>query len=283
MTRSRFLWMSAVSVMVAMLVLARQAHADAPPQDDGQQIVALIDLLMSGKYLPAVGGFLIAAVYVLRGGLGRWLPWFQTRPGKYVLGFGSAAVLYIGAAMQADRLTPGVFLAALGAGWAAAGGLEHFKDMTSWLANRSGGDANGAGPTILRGVTLGCALAMLPLLAQASCTQAKHAEAAIIDCTGGGTQGLVGNILSTLDQWHQDEAHGGCLTSSGYDWNCIEQKAIAKGEQIGGCAIAELVQSVIGGTKATPVDSSWLARAALEEFRARAAGGATFHTATGDL
>lgn len=121
------------------------------------------------------------------------------------------------------------------------------------------------------------------LLGQTSCTQVRHAEAAIIDCTGGGTSGIVANVLSTLESWHRDEASGGCMTASGFDWNCVEQKALAKGEQIGGCAIAELVQSVIGGSKATPVDSSWLARAALEEFRARAAGGATFHTQAGDL
>lgn len=140
MTRSRFLWTSVMVAVAALFVLVRAAHADATSStDDGQQVVALIDMLMSGKYIPAVGVFLISVVAVARAGLGVWVPWFKTRSGGYVLGFGSAAVLYLGSSMQAGKLSPGIAFAALGAGWAAAGGWEHLGDLTSWLRSRGMG------------------------------------------------------------------------------------------------------------------------------------------------
>ena len=72
---------------------------------------------------------------------------------------------------------------------------------------------------------------------------------------------------------------------------CIKGKAIAKGVQVGGCALAELVQDVIGNspgsTPSTALAQSGagdgaLARATLEDFRARIAGGAVFRFANGD-
>lgn len=70
------------------------------------------------------------------------------------------------------------------------------------------------------------------------------------------------------------------------DWATLERDAIAAGETIGGCALAQVIQGYLGpkaGVRAPDPLSGQLARATLEDFRARYAGGATFRTQAGDL
>jgi hypothetical protein len=282
MKRQGKLGLAVALTVLSILGMASVSWAQGATAVDAGTVSDLIGMLMSGKYIPAVGAFLIAAVTALRGLLG-----------GYVLGFGAAAVLYVAVAMQADQLSIGVLAAALGAGWAAAGGWNHLQDLLGWLTPPPPSKqqpvvvtpTSGPGAPLQAAIVLGVvAICMVSggLMMQA-CSGAKHAETAVIDCTGGTVPGVVANVLETLSDWSRDETAGGCRTATGYDWGCVESKAIAKGEQVGGCAIAELVQTILGGTKATPVSDSWLARAALEDFRARAAGGATFHTPRGDL
>lgn len=292
MKRQGKLGLAVALTVLSILCMASVSWAQGTAVDAGT-VSDLIGMLMSGKYIPAVGAFLIAAVTALRGLLGIWIPWFKSKAGGYVLGFGSAAVLYVAVAMQADQLSIGVLAAALGAGWAAAGGWNHLQDLLGWLTPPppskqqpvAVAPSSGPGAPLQAAIVLGVvAVCMVSggLMMQA-CSGAKHAETAVIDCTGGTVPGVVANVLETLSDWSRDETAGGCRTTTGYDWSCVESRAIAKGEQVGGCAIAELVQTILGGTKATPVSDSWLARAALEDFRARAAGGATFRTPRGDL
>jgi hypothetical protein len=94
----------------------------------------LLDLLMRGEYLPAIGVALIAFVAVARAGLASHWPWFGTKLGGYVLGFGTAALLYVGEAWRSGAgLSLGVLTAALGVGWAASGGFEMIRDIVaSW-------------------------------------------------------------------------------------------------------------------------------------------------------
>lgn len=124
-----------------------------------------------------------------------------------------------------------------------------------------------------------------------SCGAAQRGGQAVIDCTGGNAPGIVATILSTLTEWNKDQADGGCRTDTGYDWGCVKSMAIDKGVQVGGCALAELVQDVIGSSTSSTASSTALAspgvdgvlaRATLEDFRAKHAGGAVFHFATGD-
>jgi hypothetical protein len=68
------------------------------------------------------------------------------------------------------------------------------------------------------------------------------------------------------------------LTTGRPDWSAIYQRAKSAGTSIGGCVIAELVQSYLGGTRAPEVADGWNAHEALEKFRREEAGGATFKT-----
>lgn len=72
----------------------------------------------------------------------------------------------------------------------------------------------------------------------------------------------------------------------GASWSEVEKQAIANGETIGGCALAETVQKYLApppGRAAPDPDSGRAARAALEDFRGKHARGATFKTPAGDL
>lgn len=126
-------------------------------------------------------------------------------------------------------------------------------------------------------------------LSAASCGAAQHGGAAVINCIGediGTTPALdvatvlaIANLLATTKT--QCTPAGGAL-----DWACVEAAAINHGKVIGGCAISELVQEYLtpaAGRAAPPAESGRAARAALERFRVEHAGGATFHTAAGNL
>jgi len=74
--------------------------------------------------------------------------------------------------------------------------------------------------------------------------------------------------------------------TSGGSWKDVETIAIANGKELGGCAIAAVVQHYLAppkGRAAPSIESGRQARAALEDFRVTYAGGATFHTRDGDL
>lgn len=137
-----------------------------------------------------------------------------------------------------------------------------------------------AGIVILALLTFGTA-AMI-----ASCGAAQRAGHDVIDCTGGSAPGIVINVSDTLKQWSAQKDKGGCVDGAVFDWNCVEHKAIGKGVLVGGCALAELVESYLApapGRSAPGIDQAQLARSTLDSFRATAAGGATFHTGVGDL
>lgn len=63
------------------------------------------------------------------------------------------------------------------------------------------------------------------------------------------------------------------------DMSMLYQRAKHAGVAIGGCALAELVQTYLGGRKAPPTpQAGWDMRSVLEKFRAEEAGGTTFKT-----
>ena len=99
--------------------------------------------------------------------------------------------------------------------------------------------------------------------------------AVVIDCLAQDQAQLV-NLVGSL--W-------AVFTSSG-SWKDVETSAITAGKDLGGCALAEVVQHYLAppkGRAAPAGDQGRAARAALEDFRATQANGATFHTAAGNL
>jgi hypothetical protein len=73
------------------------------------------------------------------------------------------------------------------------------------------------------------------------------------------------------------------LTGGSMDWSMVYQRAKQAGTSIGGCFLAELVQSYLGGKMAPATGDGWAARQTLEDFRAKEADGATFKTQYGNL
>ncbi len=117
------------------------------------------------------------------------------------------------------------------------------------------------------------ALAAIGLGVVACHPTATNGGSEVIDCTKADLPQIEA-LLASLAPLLQGDSP---------DWVAIEDKAIAAGKVIGGCAIAELVQQYLGGKQAVPAKAGWGARDALEDFRLKHAGGATFHTAAGDL
>lgn len=231
----------------------------------------LLEYLLAGKYLPAIGVALIAFVTFARASLSGWWPWFSTRAGGYVLGFGTAFVLYVGEAFRNDvKPTAGLMAGALAAGWAAAGGFEMLRDLLDYLRRKPK-----AAPTV---ITLVLAVALVGC--SSGCKSGPdgkpwdHATNAVIDCTRQD-QGQITSLIAELLPLAYLERP---------NWQSIGDKAVAAGVSIGGCALAELVDLYLGNRKITQSDeATWCAYQTLEDFRARVAGGATFRTARGDL
>lgn len=139
---------------------------------------------------------------------------------------------------------------------------------------------------------LGAAGGGLALSSCAATTAAGHAaKPAIVNCTAQDLGTAPALNLETLVAVANTVAaeRAACMTAGGLDWKCVERDAIGKGLVLGGCALAEMVAAaanalhpagpgLVAGDPAPPPG-----RAELERFRAQVAGGATYHTAAGDL
>ncbi len=229
-----------------------------------------LEYLLNGRYLPVIGIALITIVSLARTGLAMRWPWFKTKLGGYVLGFGSAAVLYIGEGLRSGAgVDLGLVTGALGMGWAASGGWEMIRDLIiAWRAPSSKAE-------VPKMTVVSLAL-VVALLGCSSCKDLPPPEAiakAVVDCTRAD-QGQVNAVLrEMLPLVYGDTPN----------WKSVEERAISAGVTIGGCALAELVQLYLGGRKAPLQSEGWNAHETLERFRHDVAGDATFRTAKGDL
>lgn len=115
--------------------LAGEGEEALPPVNQAKEAPAEVahevyDRLRSGEWLIAFGGILMFMVWGIRKFLGRWVDWFNTKTGGMVLSFGTAFLLAVGTALFAgEGLSLGLFTAAMGAAWAAAGTWGHAKDV----------------------------------------------------------------------------------------------------------------------------------------------------------
>lgn len=244
----------------------------------------LIDLLMTGKYMAAVGGFLIAAVTAMRAGLGRFFPWFSTKAGGYVMGFGSAALLYLGVSFYDGKsLSLGVIAAALAAGWTAAGGWEHLSDLLSWLrpaapqppvavvAGQEPAKSPGAALPVVLALLIGSGCMVTGGLVISACSAAKNVGTIVIDCAKADAA-ETSKLLDALKP---------LLSGQPISWSSIESTAFAAGETIGGCVLAELVESHLLNTKSVSIEETWLAHGALNDARMRWNPNIVWHTKDG--
>jgi len=133
-------------------------------------------------------------------------------------------------------------------------------------------------------VFIACVAVLIGIEASA-CGPGKKAEKAVIDCVSAQRSKIDATVLELGTKTKPDGSR---------DWNGIEGVAIAKGLEIGGCALAEFIQSYLGsGTPpgsagaapaaAAPPSDAAVAQQTFEHFRATAADGDQFKTRLGTL
>ncbi|MGN6103746.1 MAG: hypothetical protein ACTHU0_01455 [Kofleriaceae bacterium] len=203
-----------------------------------------IDLLTSGEYLPAVGLALIALVAFLRTSLALWIPWFTTKLGGYALGFGSAAVLYLGEGLRSGLgITLGLIANALSAGWAAGGGLEMIRDIIDWLRSKRA-RASGATSTAL--------LVALLAVGGTGCRWLERTSgplaAAVIDCMTPAARQAIGEFGPALSTVLRD-ATG---SDGSVDWEPVRASALPLKSAASQCVIAAVVDAAMRPTEPAP-------------------------------
>lgn len=121
------------------------AAATAPvaedPTDKGSTGLAmdLYTKIKSGEWLPAFGLFLLLLVRILIWGLAKMWGWFDSKPGRYLVAFGSALTITVATATIAgEALSFALLAAGLSAAFVASGELEGLSDFWGWLKRKLG-------------------------------------------------------------------------------------------------------------------------------------------------
>lgn len=234
----------------------------------------ILPLMLSGKYLPAIGLVLIALVGAARAGLGSFWPWFKTKPGGYVLGYGSTVLLFVGAAFRdGSGFSLGLLGGALAMGWTASGGWETARDVVEAIRNRNTPALPKA--TAIAGAAL---VAFVVASSLVACGPVKDAAStvpgsAIIDCTKTN--------LGELESAAKEIAP--LLAGLDPKWDAAADKAKGFAVNVGGCVLFDLAQKYLSKRQAIDSADSREAYGAIEAYRADVAGGATFRTELGDL
>jgi hypothetical protein len=150
----------------------------------------IIDLLLSGKYLVAVGLLMPPVVGALRYGLGKLSPWFATTIGGVVTAYGSTVLLYLGAAWATGApFDVRLLLLALASGMAASGAWQHVKDLIGGAKSVAKATTGSLLVLVASGsVLVGCAT-VRPV--------AADVVTAELDCTSGALVDVVKSLGNT--------------------------------------------------------------------------------------
>ena len=249
------------------------AEADGEDVDPVAEVGEIIGFARSGKGRLAFGTAIMLLVWILRTQVGKRHAWFKSMTGGYVLGFGTAALFYVGGALLGDvPITLNLVCDAIVAGLTGAGGWETLRDMI---------DKMGKIPPAAKATAASLVVALVGVVLVVNVAGCKHAGPiveegahAIIDCAKQN-QDDIGAVISGLRP---------LLDGDRPDWGRMYDDAKAAGASIGGCALAELVQRYLApapGRMAPAPELGHAARDTLERFRAAVANGASFRTADG--
>lgn len=96
---------------------------------------SLVQALKDGQWLVAFGFALLLLVFILRWGLAAMkIKWAETKPGGFILAFGTSLALAFGIAFSTGAgFSFALLVGAGGAAWLAAGQHGHIKDVIGWL------------------------------------------------------------------------------------------------------------------------------------------------------
>lgn len=225
------------------------ASTSTAVQSPSDTMVQIYHFMKNGENLPAVGAALMLIVWLLRWGhtklpapLG---PWFQTKLGGYVLGFGTSALLHFSVTLMAGQgVTLGLFIQAFGTGFAAAGAWEGLRDLITNFRTK---------PIV---VTLFIAIVA------SSCGPIKRESARVandaVDCTVGdlaSLQALVPMILPQL--------------GTKPDWKMIGAQLEGAGARVATCVMHSLIERWISNIKFATPEGKTEADAAFAELKAK--------------
>jgi hypothetical protein len=121
------------------------------------------------------------------------------------------------------------------------------------------------------------ALTLAVCAGASGCTPVHNVGNAVIDCLAADRAKIDATLADLGTKTRPDGTR---------DWSAIEADAIAAGVEIGGCALAELVASILPPAPHAAASSSSddiAARQTFEHFRSTRAGNATFKTRLGTL
>lgn len=281
--KEAFILLMLTGIMCAILAFigyVGRASADTgsaalSPDDPVSALGQLYDFMRTGKGTAAVGVALILVVWLLRNlPVQKWKDLVGTPTGGYILVYGTALLTYVGTGLASgNALTAMMLLNAAGAALVASGGWEHLRDVVTALMSKTPPKVPPAVGAALVVLVVGALVTAGIGVGTTGCQAAKDAGQAVIDCTKADTAQIEALVLSFAP----------LLTASSPDWAMVEVKAEAAGETIGGCALAKVVQEYMTSKTVKTTATTWSAHDALEKFRSKVAGGATFHTTQGDL
>lgn len=233
----------------------------------------LMNFLLTGHWLPAIGIALVFVVGLLRMGLPKLWSGFGTKIGGYATAYVCAFGLYLGTAFQSGTPISGqLLMSAFSAALGASGVLDHWRDIITLIS------------TPKKIIATTSVIALLFCISCSDCAGTKPTGGSVItsvvDCAAPGGD-LTGRI--------ETEALKMAALAFGPDinkWSEIETLAVNDGLTIGGCAFAKVVNDWI--TKKSLASASSTievneAKDVFEKYRATYAGGATFRSAAGDM
>jgi len=253
-------------------------------------VTALMNLLLSGKWLAAVGVATALAVWLLRSGwITKKIPWLSTKIGGYVLSYTIAFGTYFGTALASGTpIDLNLLMTALTTVLASSGVIYQWRDLVSAAKAIPPAVPPAVPPAAAKvGAVVLLLLMTGSAIALSSCGGATPTGGtiltSIVDCVEQGGDPL--SQIEALAAKMNEIAKG----SDANKWTEIELLAVDQGLTIGGCAFAEVFDSWIGASATTLVASSVSAvdpsgaKAAFESYRTNYAGGATFRTKSGDV
>jgi hypothetical protein len=234
------LWALALLLPVVGLPALAHAQAAAPATDPTDLLLQLYTFIKTAQGSLAAGAALTLVVWLLRSGLSsKWAFW-QTKLGGYLLGFALPAMSYAGVALSDNQpITLSLVLSALSAGYVAAGGWEHLRDIVTAITKGQGGAlvqtaAPPAPPATPAAKPPGAArltlLTAAVLVVAPACSSAQKVEQGAVDCAKTVVeQNILANVTSIIE-----------AGAAGWE-AALEQLVVQDGEAIIECAVTDVV------------------------------------------
>jgi len=231
-----------------------------------------MNFLLNHHYVMAVGVALTAFVGGTRLLMKSWIPWFGTKIGGYVWAYFCAFALYLGTAFTSGTTVDAqLLLSALSSALMASGILDHWRDLFSVPPKTKAAIASVAAMIFVVTACSDCA---------GTTPTGGTVITSVVNCAAPG-----GDLEARI----KDEALRMAAIAFGPDlnkWSEIETLAVNDGLTVGGCAFSQIVNDwITKKSLATASATSEIneAKSVFENYRARYAGGATFHQDSGDM